>query len=210
MTAALLDVVRPHRPGRVPAGEHPRLTAIAAATVVAAAGCGLLAARPALTGLIPDPTALLIALFAALLTVGVAWPLPAGQQIPASATRVRARNAGVLLVGVSAFAFARVSGGGEPPLPALGWVIALNTLAAVAEEAFFRRFIYGVLLPSGTALAVVGSAALFALVHVTIYGLWVLPIDLAAGLLLSWQRLASGSWRVPALTHALANVLVVI
>jgi hypothetical protein len=38
----------------------------------------------------------------------------------------------------------------------------------------------------------------------------VLPIDLAAGLVLSWQRWASGSWRVPAVTHVLANVLVVI
>jgi membrane protease YdiL (CAAX protease family) len=60
------------------------------------------------------------------------------------------------------------------------------------------------------AVAVVGSAVLFAVVHLSIYGPWSLPVDVAAGLLLSWQRLASGSWHVPAVTHALANVLVVI
>jgi len=62
----------------------------------------------------------------------------------------------------------------------------------------------------GTPVAVAGSAAAFALVHVTTYGVRVLPLDLAAGLLLSWQRAASGTWRVPALTHVLANLLAVI
>ena len=51
---------------------------------------------------------------------------------------------------------------------------------------------------------------LFAAVHVTVYGLWVLPLDLAAGLLLGWQRQATGSWLVPAVTHAIANLLVVV
>jgi membrane protease YdiL (CAAX protease family) len=83
-------------------------------------------------------------------------------------------------------------------------------LAAVAEEAFFRRFVYDALLPGGATLAVVGSALLFALAHVTVYGWWVLPIDLAAGFVLSWQRWATGSWKVPAVTHVLANLLVVL
>jgi hypothetical protein len=30
-----------------------------------------------------------------------------------------------------------------------------------------------------------------------------------AGLLLSWQRFASGRWTVPAVTHAVANLLAV-
>lgn len=50
---------------------------------------------------------------------------------------------------------------------------------------------------------------LFAVVHVTVYGAWVLPLDLAAGLVLSWQRWATGSWGVPAVTHVVANLLVV-
>jgi hypothetical protein len=32
----------------------------------------------------------------------------------------------------------------------------------------------------------------------------------AAGLSLGWQRWATGSWRVPALTHVLANLFVVL
>jgi hypothetical protein len=35
-------------------------------------------------------------------------------------------------------------------------------------------------------------------------------VDLGAGLLLSWQRWASGTWAVPAATHVAANLLVVL
>src|SRR5205823_5479001 len=108
------------------------------------------------------------------------------------------------------FALGRLVGGGEPISPLTGRVLALNTLAAVAEEAFFRRLVYGALLRQGAAVAVVGSAVLFALVHVSVYGAWVLPIDLAAGVVLSWQRWASGSWWAPALTHVVANILAVV
>ena len=41
-------------------------------------------------------------------------------------------------------------------------------------------------------------------------GPWVLPLDLAAGPVLGGQRWASGSWPVPALTHVVANLLVVL
>ncbi len=41
----------------------------------------------------------------------------------------------------------------------------------------------------------------------TVWGWWVLPLDLAAGLILSWQRAATGRWAVPAATHVLANTL---
>ena len=92
----------------------------------------------------------------------------------------------------------------------MGLALVLNTLAALSEEAFFRRLVYGALLPGGAAAAVVGSAVAFAAVHVTVYGPWVLALDLAAGLVLGWQRWASGSWRVPALTHVVANLLVVL
>ena len=174
-----------------------------AAAGLAAGGCALLAARP----LLPPGTGPLLALFVVLLVVGLAWPVRSGVGDAAGAAL---SPLAVLAVGLGAFALGRVVGGGEPPVPALASVILLNTLAAVAEEAFFRRFLYDILLPSGTVVAVVGSAALFAVVHLTIYGAWSLPVDIAAGLLLSWQRLASGSWRVPAVTHVLANVLVVI
>jgi membrane protease YdiL (CAAX protease family) len=145
-------------------------------------------------------------LFVLLLTIGSAWPGRAATREP-----IRVRTAAVvLLVGVAAFVLGRALGGGEAIAPLTGRVVALNTLAAVAEEAFFRRLVYGALLDNGPLVAVTGSALLFALVHVTVYGAWVLPIDVAAGLVLSWQRWASGGWWAPALTHVVANVLAVV
>src|SRR5206468_6189971 len=132
------------------------------------------------------------------------WPGPAAVR--------GGRGAGaVLLVGIGAFALGRFLSGGPAAVPsATGFVIGMNTLAAVAEEAFFRRLVYGALAAGGPGAALVGSSVLFAAVHVTAYGLWVLPLDLAAGLLLGWQRQATGSWAVPAVTHAVANLLVVL
>lgn len=94
------------------------------------------------------------------------------------------------------------------PLPrAATAAIAASVVAAVAEEIFFRRLVYGWLERWGTVLAIFGSAALFAAIHVPIYGLKVLPLDFAAGLIFGWQRRASGSWTAPAVTHVFANLL---
>jgi membrane protease YdiL (CAAX protease family) len=146
-----------------------------------------------------------VAFFVALGAVGAAWPLA-----PARAERGArpALSLAVLAVGALAFLVGRLAVS-TPLLPdALAVAIALNALAAVAEEAFFRRYLYGLLAPAhGTAVAVVVTAAVFALVHVTVWGWWVLPLDLAAGLLLSWQRAATGRWSIPAVTHVLANTL---
>ena len=143
-----------------------------------------------------------IGFFLALGALGVAWPLgavdaPGGWRVAVTA----------LGVGVAAFAvgWALVD---PRALPSeLGMALALNGLAAVAEEAFFRRYLYGLLAPFGTVLAVGISAGAFAVAHVTVWGLWVLPLDLAAGLVLSWQRAATGRWSVPAATHVAANTL---
>jgi membrane protease YdiL (CAAX protease family) len=85
----------------------------------------------------------------------------------------------------------------------------LAVVAAVAEEALFRRLLYDRLLRFGIVAAVAGSAVVFALVHLPAYGVAAMPVDLGAALLLSWQRYASGRWTVPAVTHAVANLLAV-
>jgi hypothetical protein len=167
-----------------------------AAIGVVAALLGVFVARPFLVGLWP-----LMALFAVLLVVGLAWPVAPEQRGPL---------VGALAVGLAAFALGRLIGGGRAPAPPTLRVVAASTLAAVAEEAFFRRLLWAVLRPGGVVLAGLGSASLFAVAHVTVYGWWVLPLDLAAGLVLAWQRWASGSWAVPAVTHVVANLLVVI
>jgi membrane protease YdiL (CAAX protease family) len=147
------------------------------------------------------PAPVLIALFASLLAVSLVWP---GQR------EILRQPVPVLILGIGAFVVGRGLSAGAAVPEATWFVVGMNTLAAVAEEAFFRRLVYGALLAAGPGVALVGSAVLFAAVHVTVYGLWVLPIDLAAGLLLGWQRQATGSWAVPAVTHAVANLLVVL
>jgi hypothetical protein len=165
-------------------------------------GCILLAARRALLIATSHPIAVLMILFATLLAVAVAWPEvrrePARLSIPL-----------ILMLGGGALALGRLLGGGHAPASPTVRLIAANTLAAIAEEAWFRRFCYDVLLEAGPLWAIGGSAILFALVHLGVYGAWVLPLDLAVGLLLGWQRWASGSWHAPAVTHVLANLLVV-
>jgi membrane protease YdiL (CAAX protease family) len=112
----------------------------------------------------------------------------------------------VVLLGVVAFAVVRAVI--HTHLLQLSHAAAIaGTVAAVAEEIFFRRFLYGWLSRWGVPIALVGSAAAFAAVHIPLYGLSALPIDFGAGLLLGWQRWATGSWTAPAVTHVIANFL---
>ncbi len=189
--------------------QRPTAWTFGGAAVVVV-GCVLLEARPALVAASPAPAATLVALFVALLVVGAWWPLSRPTE-SATARRVVAFTAAIVVaMGVAAFAVGRLVGGGHAAVPATAVLVLTNTLAAVAEEAFFRRLCFGLLAPAGIAWAVAGSALLFAVVHVTTYGLWVLPLDLAAGLVFGWQRATTGSWRAPAITHVLVNLLVVL
>jgi membrane protease YdiL (CAAX protease family) len=181
-----------------------------AAILVIAAGCALLAARPILLPGRGDPTAALVGIFIVLLAAGGLWPLTEPTVRPGPVAAGLMAVGPVLAVGLAAFGLGRLVSHGAAPLPFTSTVVALNTLAAVAEEAFFRRLVYGALAHHSPVLAGLGSAVLFAAVHVTVYGAWVLPLDLAAGLVLSWQRWATGSWAVPAVTHVVANLLVVL
>jgi membrane protease YdiL (CAAX protease family) len=176
-----------------------------AALVASAAGCVLLLARPSLLPVTGHPTVTLVVLFVTLLAVGGLWPMsrPAAG-VPA------VNGTAVLAAGALAFALGRLLAGGQAPLPFTALAVALNSLAAVSEEAFFRRLVYDALAPGGVAVAVAGSAVLFAVVHVGVYGAWVLPLDVAAGLVLGWQRWATGSWAVPGATHVVANLVMVI
>jgi membrane protease YdiL (CAAX protease family) len=122
----------------------------------------------------------------------------------------RLPRAAVLTLGVVAVVAAALVAGTAPPAPWGAATLPLALVAAVAEEALFRRAAYARLLRFGALAAVTGSAALFAAVHLPAYGVAALPVDLGAGLLLSWQRWAAGTWTVPAATHAFANVAAVL
>jgi len=164
-----------------------------------AAGAALLLMRlwlPALgtTGRLVGLTLILLAVLAGSLLV------------PATPDRARLSPAVVLSAGLAAVTLAIATGGRPVAAPYAAWALPLALLAAVAEEALFRRAAYGALQRHGAIVAVGVTALAFALVHVPLYGVAAFPVDLGAGLLLSWQRWASGTWTVPAATHAAANL----
>lgn len=139
------------------------------------------------------------------LTLGAV--LVASLVLPAARGRPRpGRVVGVTLAGLTAFALAAMVAGPRPPVPWAGTAIGLSLLAAFAEEALFRRAIYGRLVRFGPVVAVAVTALGFALLHVPAYGWIAFPVDLGAGLVFGWQRHAAGTWAAPALTHAAVNL----
>lgn len=88
----------------------------------------------------------------------------------------------------------------------LPWAIAVSAVA-VAEEAFFRGALFDLVdRMGGAVVAVVVTAAAFALIHVPLYGWQALPLDVAVGLWLGGLRLVSGSVAAPAVAHILADL----
>jgi membrane protease YdiL (CAAX protease family) len=168
--------------------------------VVVVGGLVFLLVRPAL-GSLPFGVALLAGGYLVLLVGALAVRTvrangPLGWGVP-------------LVLGLVGVAGAAVVGGPVADRRVGAVAAGLALLAAVAEEALFRKVLYDRLLRFGIVAAVVGSAVVFALVHLPAYGVAAMPVDLGAALLLSWQRYASGRWTVPAVTHAVANLLAV-
>jgi CAAX protease family protein len=173
-----------------------------AAIAVVVAGSILLALRP-LSDVGADTRVVLFG--ATYLTIGFA-----SIAVPVRHDGPRLSPAMALGLGVAAVLVAALAAGPSLPSPWSAAALPLSMLAAVAEEALFRRVAYARLERFGAVIAIVGSALLFGLVHVPAYGLAALPVDVGAGLLFGWQRWASGTWTVPAATHAFANAMVVL
>ncbi len=182
--------------------ERVRAREAWAAKIVIVVGTAVLVLRPFAT----PPSGARVSLFAvSYLTIGLA-----SIAVPTERDRARLAPGFVLLMGFAAVALSAGVAGTPVPLPWSAAALPLSLLAAVAEEALFRRLAFARLERFGVVVAVVGSALLFGLVHVPAYGLAALPVDVGAGLLFGWQRWASGTWTVPAATHAFANALVVL
>jgi membrane protease YdiL (CAAX protease family) len=181
---------------------------LAAAALCVTASCAALLLRGApLAASVRAPIGL-----ALVYTIVLAASATIAREVPGPPGDVPRSGAGVAVplgVGLLALVLARVAIAAVVSVTASAEAVALSLLAAVAEEALFRGAAFRLLQRGGTWTAVVGSAALFALVHVPAYGWPVFPVDFGAGLLFSWQRLASGRWSVPAATHAAANLLAV-
>lgn len=197
----------------------PSARRVSVAAAVAVAGCVLLLVR-SWTVRVGDPVAAVVVTFGLLALAAVA-SLTAAEHPSREAscggapgpetTHPRAGTVlGALAVGLAVVVGAGLFVGSRPTVALGARFVVLDIGAAIAEELFFRRFVYSWLRPAGASFAIVVTACVFALVHVTEYGWWVVPLDLAAGLLFGWQREASGTWTVPALTHVVANLMVVL
>lgn len=205
-----------HRPWTTSGVSTGRLDALATATLVAV-GALLLAAR-AWTAPLGGAARIVAALvlFGGILAASLvvpqrpARPPAEGSLATRSIAAPRVGAVAAFAVGLAAIAGAAAAAGTPVPFAASAWILPVSILAAVAEEALFRRVAYGALERFGAIAAVVGSALLFAAVHAPLYGIAALPVDLGAGLLFGWQRWATGSWTTPAATHAVANVVAVL
>lgn len=174
-----------------------------ATALILLGGVVVLLARPFVAA---GPAARLWLFAAAYLVIALA-----SLRIPVAGARARALPpALVLVIGAAGLAAATLAAGPAVPVPWGSGALPVAILAAVAEEALFRRAAYARLLRFGPGVAIAATALAFALVHLPAYGVAAFPVDLGAGLLLSWQRWASGTWLVPAATHAAANLLVVL
>jgi membrane protease YdiL (CAAX protease family) len=180
---------------------RPRQGAVAVLVVVSA--CTLLSFRLRLVAA-PDTQRLaaLTCLYVLILFASLAIHAPRGPRLlhPAVA----------LIAGMGALLLATAVAGRAAPVPFAPTVVVLSLVGAVAEEALFRRTAYSLLAPRGPVIAVAITALVFAAIHLPLYGVAAFPVDLGAGLLLGWQRHATGSWSVPATTHVAANLVAVI
>jgi membrane protease YdiL (CAAX protease family) len=190
------------RAGTATIGSTRPFFAEVPAGAVLALGVCLLLLRPLALGR-PGTTLILAAMYVALAAVSLVVP-------PRSAGRRLLNPVVAFGLGAGAILLAGLVAGPHLPVPMAGQAFALNSLAAVSEEVFFRRFLFDRLTPFGPTAAVLVTAFLFALIHVPLYGMPALWVDLGAGLLLSWQRWATGRWTTSAATHVLANLVAVI
>jgi membrane protease YdiL (CAAX protease family) len=173
----------------------------AEAAALTVLGLSLLLLRLSVRG--SHPAFTLAAIYTVLLLLSLSARVPAEAPAPLGSMLA-------LALGIAGLVLATLLAGARLPASTAAGALALNAAAGVAEEAFFRRFLYSRLIGLGAVAAIAGSALLFALVHLPAYGVAAFWIDVSAGLLLSWQRWASGNWGVPAATHVVANVLAVL
>lgn len=85
---------------------------------------------------------------------------------------------------------------------------ALGMAVPLAEELFFRGFVFGALSPLGTRLAWLGTVLLFTAVHAQqAWGNWgALVAVTVTGMVLTTLRAVTGSTLVPAVAHVLYNL----
>jgi membrane protease YdiL (CAAX protease family) len=96
---------------------------------------------------------------------------------------------------------------GSAPIGMLpSWAVVI-TAVAVAEEVLLRGVLFDALTAwRGDVVAVGVAAVAFGLLHVPLYGIGALPLDIAVGVWLGGLRLAGGGITAPATAHAVADL----
>jgi membrane protease YdiL (CAAX protease family) len=93
------------------------------------------------------------------------------------------------------------------PAPSFAPWAAVTVLVATAEEAVLRGALFRALADgAGWVAALLGTSALFAVLHVPLYGWHVVPLDLGVGLFLGGLRLLTGGAVAPAVAHVVADL----
>ena len=95
---------------------------------------------------------------------------------------------------------------GRPAAAFVPWAL-ITVVVATTEEALLRGMLFDrVRLAGGTLGAIAITTVAFALLHVPLYGLHVVPLDIAVGLLFAGLRLGTGTVAAPAAAHAVADL----
>ncbi len=150
------------------------------------------------------------------LVLGLAFGLALGALALAAGLRLAIPPLGALVVGsgggaalvvlavlISRSGPALIAGQSSALLP---WAL-VTVLVATAEEWILRGVLFDLLdRHAGTLAAVAVTSAIFALMHVPLYGWHVVPLDLGVGLWLAGLRLLTGSVAAPAVAHVLADL----
>jgi membrane protease YdiL (CAAX protease family) len=80
-------------------------------------------------------------------------------------------------------------------------------IIAVAEEVALRGVLFDAVRGwGGDGWALLATTVVFALMHLPLYGIGALPVDLAVGLLLGGLRIVSGGVLAPAVAHVIADL----
>jgi membrane protease YdiL (CAAX protease family) len=181
------------------AGIH-RAPALVAAVGLAAATRSLVGGS-ATAG--SAPAALL---FSAVLVSAVLWAGAKPTRISVSGVAVGAGAAAVLL-GLSLVGLPAVIFGPRAATSTLLWWAPVVAVVAAAEELVLRGVLFDALRSrSGEVVAVAVTAVLFAVIHLPLYGVTALPIDLCVGVFLGSLRVASGGVTAPLVAHVLADL----
>jgi membrane protease YdiL (CAAX protease family) len=181
------------------AGVH-RVPALVAAVGLATAG------RSLVGGSAPAGSAPAALLFSAVLVSAVVWAGTRLARISVSGVATGAA-AGAALVALSLVGLPAVTVGPRAAASTLLWWAPLVAVVAAAEELVLRGVLFdAVRSRSGDAVAVAVTAVLFAVIHVPLYGVAALPIDLCVGVFLGCLRVATGGVTAPLVAHVLADL----